>query len=60
MQDLVLGVHASAAEHKDSMSQRTQVMLELILDIKNNRQPKGAAKAAALEMFLSVKGLRGG
>lgn len=52
LQDLVLGVHAKAAECKDSMSPRTEVMLELILDIKNNRQPKGG-KGAALDAFLS-------
>lgn len=52
VQDLVLGVHARAAECKESLSPRTEVMLELILDIKNNRQPKGG-KGAALESFLS-------
>lgn len=49
----MLGVHSRAAECKDSMTPRTQVMLELIVDIKNNRLPKGAARVAAMEMFLS-------
>lgn len=52
LQELVVGVHQRAAECKDQMSQRTEVMLELILDIKNNRQPKGSAKGAVLEMYL--------
>ena len=48
-----MGVHARAAECKEEMSPRTEVMLELILDIKNNRQPKGSSRGAALDMFLS-------
>jgi len=49
-----VGVHARAAEREGSMSQRTEVMLELVLDIKNNRRPKGAgAGAGGLEGLLS-------
>ena len=48
----MVGVHSRAAECRQGMSQRTEVMLELILDIKNNRQPKGGSKGAALEMFM--------
>ena len=49
-----MGVHAHAAEVREGMKQRTAVMLELVLDIKNNRRPKGGATAAALESLLSV------
>jgi hypothetical protein len=50
----VVGVHARAAEKKGSMSQRTEVMLELVLEIKNNRKSKGGSvTAAGLEVLLS-------
>ena len=49
-----MGVHARAAEAKESMTQRTAVMLELVLDVKNNRRPKAGATVAALEALLSV------
>lgn len=40
------------------MSQRTEIMLELVLDIKNNRKPKGSDAIAALEALLSQGSLK--
>ena len=56
-QELVMGMHARAAQKKDSMSNRTEVMLELVLDIKNNRQPKGGG-AISTESLLGQGSLR--
>lgn len=51
-------MHSRAAEAQGTMSERTQVMLELVLDIKNNRKLKGSAQVAALESLLSQGSLR--
>lgn len=42
-------VHAQAARADESMSTRTRLMLDLVLDIKNNRRRKGDEPAAAAE-----------
>ena len=58
MQDFVIEVHKTAAERKDSMSQRAQIMLELVVDIKNNRKAKSSTSENTLESFLSQGSLR--
>lgn len=52
-----MAVHSRAAEAKGTMTQRTEVMLELVLDVKNNRRPKGSA-AASQESLLSQGSLK--
>ena len=58
LQDFVIEVHKTAAERKDTMSQRAQIMLELVVDIKNNRKAKSSTSENTLESFLSQGSLR--
>lgn len=40
------------------MTQRAETMLELVLDIKNNRRTKGSTPASALDSLLGQGSLR--
>ncbi|KAK9827685.1 hypothetical protein WJX81_008109 [Elliptochloris bilobata] len=66
MKEFVVAVHARAAEaaEADAMSSRAQVLLSLVLDIKNNRRRSGrgapappAALAPAAQRFLKDAGV---
>lgn len=48
-----MSIHATAAEHKGKMSQRTEILLELVVDIKNNRKSKSAANHRPMEAYQS-------
>ena len=58
VQEFVVAVHATAAERKGEMSQRAEIMLELVVDVKNNRKSKSSALANTLESYLSQGSLR--
>ena len=40
------------------MSQRAEIMLELVVDIKNNRKSKGVSNSSPMEAYLSQATLR--
>jgi nucleolar MIF4G domain-containing protein 1 len=63
LQDFVLAVHtrAASAGATGGMSKRAEIMLELVMDIKNNRLREGkASKAAAAAAAAAGKKGRGG
>jgi nucleolar MIF4G domain-containing protein 1 len=63
LQDFVLAVHGRAASAGASggKSKRAEIMLELVMDIKNNRLREGkASKAAAAAAAAAGKKGRGG
>lgn len=63
LQDFVLAVHnrAATAGASGGMSKRAEIMLELVMDIKNNRMREGkASKAAAAAAAAAGKKGRGG
>lgn len=49
----MIGINSTATEHKGQMTERTEIMLELVMDIKNNRKSKNASDGKTLESYLS-------